>query len=69
LYGVGTPPEHRGRGYGSALTVAGIKWGACNGASVAVLQASVMGAPVYRSLGFEVVFDMTAWSLPLHDQH
>jgi len=68
LYGIGPPPEFRGRGYGSALTVAGIEWGASNGASVAVLQASEMGEPVYRSLGFRRVFDMIAWSLPLPDQ-
>jgi GNAT superfamily N-acetyltransferase len=68
LYGVGTPPEHRGRGYGSALTVAGIRWGADQGAAVAVLQASEMGAPVYHSLGFRTVFDMTAWSLPVPEQ-
>jgi GNAT superfamily N-acetyltransferase len=67
LYGIGTPPEHRGKGYGSALTVVGITWGASRGASVAVLHASPMGAPVYRSLGFQPVFDMTAWSLPLTD--
>ena len=64
LYGIGTPPEHRGHGYGSALTVAGIRWGASRGAIVAVLQASPMGEAVYRSLGFDTVFDMTAWSLP-----
>lgn len=65
LYGIGTPPEHRGQGYGSALTVAGIRWGASEGAETAVLQASPMGEPVYRSLGFETVFDVTAWGLPL----
>ena len=63
LYGIGTPPEHRGRGYGSALTVAGIDWGAAQGATVAVLQASPMGEPVYRSLGFRTVFEVNAWSL------
>lgn len=65
LYGIGTPPDHRGRGYGSALTVAGIRWGAFRGARVAVLQASPLGAPVYRSLGFRDLFEMTAWSLPV----
>ena len=35
--------------------------------SPAVLQASEMGAPVYRALGFDVVFDMTAWSLPIRE--
>lgn len=64
LYGIGTPPQHRGKGYGSALTVAGIRWGAAGGAAVAVLQASPLGAPVYRSLGFRPVFDMVAWSRP-----
>jgi GNAT superfamily N-acetyltransferase len=67
LYGIGTPPPHRGNGYGSALTVAGIRWGASNGATVAVLQASQSGEPVYRSLGFRTIFDMTAWSLPPAD--
>lgn len=65
LYGIGTPPSHRGNGYGSALTVAGVRWGATEGASVAILHASPLGAPVYASLGFEPIFDMTAWSLPL----
>lgn len=65
LYGIGTPPLYRGRGYGSALTVAGINWGPSRGASVAVLQASTLGQPVYRSLGFATIFDMTAWTLPL----
>ena len=64
LYGIGTPPQHRGRGFGSALTVAGINWGATNGATVAVLQASPMGEPVYHALGFRTVFEMGAWSLP-----
>jgi GNAT superfamily N-acetyltransferase len=68
LYGIGTPPHHRGKGYGSALTVAGISWGASRGATTAVLQASAQGEPVYRSLGFSVVFDMTAWSLAPSDR-
>jgi GNAT superfamily N-acetyltransferase len=68
LYGIGTPPEHRGLGYGSALTVAGIRWGASLGVSVAGLLDSELGEPVYRSLGFRTVFDMTAWSLPLAEQ-
>lgn len=67
LYGIGTPPAYRGLGYGSALTVAGISWGAAQGAAVAVLQASPMGAPVYAALGFKELFDMTAWTLrPSH---
>jgi GNAT superfamily N-acetyltransferase len=61
IYGVGTIPEQRGRGYGSAVTIAGIEWGRRNGADLAVLEATEAGLPVYRRLGFETVFETTTW--------
>lgn len=55
IFSVGTPPTHRGKGYGAALTAAAVRDGFAHGASYAVLQASVMGYPVYKRMGFETV--------------
>ncbi len=52
IYGVATPTEHRRRGYGEAITWAAIEAGVALGGDHAVLQASDLGAPVYRSMGF-----------------
>ena len=52
VYNVGTPAEHRRRGYGAALTWAAVEHGARRGCSHSTLQASELGAPVYRSMGF-----------------
>jgi GNAT superfamily N-acetyltransferase len=52
IYNVATPAEHRRRGYGAALTWAAIEQGARLGCDHAILQASEMGAAVYRDMGF-----------------
>lgn len=52
IYNVATPAEFRRRGYGAAVTWAAIEVGAQRGCDHAVLQASEMGAPVYRQMGF-----------------
>lgn len=52
IYNVATPPEFRCRGYGAAATWAAIGVGARLGCEHAVLQASDMGAPIYRAMGF-----------------
>jgi GNAT superfamily N-acetyltransferase len=52
VFNVATPPEHRGRGYGAALTVEAARQGFAAGADLAWLQASALGLPVYRRLGF-----------------
>jgi GNAT superfamily N-acetyltransferase len=52
IYNVGTPPEFRRRGYGAALTWAAIEEGVRRGCDHSILQASDMGAPVYRAMGF-----------------
>jgi GNAT superfamily N-acetyltransferase len=64
LYGVGTAPENRGRGYGGAMTVAGIKWGRRRGATLGVLESSDAGFRVYQRLGFRTVCETTAWVRP-----
>lgn len=52
VYNVATPAEFRGRGYGAALTWAVVEEGARRGCTNAVLQASQLGYPVYRRMGF-----------------
>jgi GNAT superfamily N-acetyltransferase len=67
LYGVGTVPAFRGRGYGSAATLAGIDWGHEQGMDMAILHASELGEPVYRRLGFESVCEVSQWLCPIPD--
>jgi ribosomal protein S18 acetylase RimI-like enzyme len=55
IFNVGTPEEHRGRGYGAAVTAAAARGGFANGAELAWLQSSAMGLSVYRRLGFRDV--------------
>ena len=49
---VGTLPEEFGRGYGRAVTWAAITEGLRRGARFTNLQASPMGEPMYRRMGF-----------------
>jgi GNAT superfamily N-acetyltransferase len=52
VYCVATLPEMRGRGLGRAVTLAAISAAREAGHKVAVLEASDMGLPVYKKLGF-----------------
>lgn len=52
IYLVGTLPSARGRGLGSAATLAALHHGRERGAKVAALQSSEMGESVYRGMGF-----------------
>jgi ribosomal protein S18 acetylase RimI-like enzyme len=52
IYWVGTVPEARGRGLAELVTRAAGNAGFALGARVAALQASVMGEPVYRRMGY-----------------
>jgi ribosomal protein S18 acetylase RimI-like enzyme len=52
IFSVATPPEHRGKGYGSAITAHAVRDGFAAGAQFATLQSSAMGESVYRRLGF-----------------
>ncbi len=55
VYSVGTMEAARRRGIGSAMVWATIEAGRQWGSAAAVLQASEMGEPVYRSMGFRTV--------------
>lgn len=52
IYWVGTRPEGRGRGLAELCTRAAGNAGFDLGARIAGLQASVMGEPVYRRMGY-----------------
>jgi GNAT superfamily N-acetyltransferase len=56
IYAVGTVERARRRGYGRAVTWAAIDAGRSMwDGTIAILQSSEAGIPVYRSLGFEIV--------------
>lgn len=55
IYNVATLPEHRGNGFGEAITRHAVAEGFARGALIASLQASEMGRPVYERMGFKLV--------------
>ncbi|WP_205650241.1 GNAT family N-acetyltransferase [Actinoplanes solisilvae] len=57
LYFIGTQPEHRRRGIGTAMTRAVLRQAAARGVETAALTSSAMGEPVYRRLGFREIAD------------
>lgn len=57
IYWVGTTEEARGRGLARALTATAVNAGFDLGAETASLQASPLGEPIYRGMGFERIFD------------
>lgn len=52
VYNVATLPEARGKGVGAAVTWAAVEAGRTAGGTVAILQASGAGEPVYARMGF-----------------
>ena len=55
IFNVATPAEHRRHGYGRSVTERAIRDAFDAGADLAWLQASELGAPVYRAMGFREV--------------
>ncbi len=66
LYHVGTLPEARGRGIGTALVQASLMEAQSRGARHCVLYSSAMGLNIYRRLGFKVycLLDRYVLTLP-----
>lgn len=67
IYWVGTGNDARGRGLGWAVTAAAVEAGFDLGAEIASLQASPMGEPLYRGMGFETIFGYTLLISPPPD--
>ena len=61
VWDIGTPPEHRGHGYGTAITAHVAREGFAAGADWCWLQSSPAGQPVYAGLGFDVVANWECW--------
>ena len=61
---VATEPDRRRHGYGGLATQAASNRSFELGAKAVVLQASPMGLPVYRRLGYRSLCEYTIWSPP-----
>jgi ribosomal protein S18 acetylase RimI-like enzyme len=64
VFNVATPAEHRGRGYGAALTARVVRDGFAAGSGFAFLQSSDIGHGVYRRLGFRDVEEYVLLTRP-----
>jgi ribosomal protein S18 acetylase RimI-like enzyme len=64
IFSIATPPQHRGRGYGAAITAQAVRDGFRAGAEFAWLQSSQSGYPVYRRLGFRDVETYALYTSP-----
>ncbi len=69
IFAVTTLPAARGQGIGTAMTRIPLLDALAEGYKVGTLQASEMGYPVYKKLGFETVCPIGLYLLPLksHD--
>lgn len=61
IFNVATPAEHRGKGYGAAITSAPLRRAWDDGCDLAYLQSSALGYPVYERLGFATAERWTQW--------
>jgi acetyltransferase (GNAT) family protein len=61
VFNVGTPAEHRRRGYGAAITARVVLDGLADGASWAWLQSSPAGHRLYEALGFRTLERWLCW--------
>lgn len=64
VFNVATPSDHRGRGYGAAVTAHAVREGFAAGADLAYLQSSAIGESVYSGLGFREVVAYTLLTRP-----
>ena len=61
VFNIATPPRHRRRGYGAAVTGRAVADGLAAGATWAWLQSTPEGYPVYERLGFRTVERWHCW--------
>lgn len=64
IYVVTTLPEYRSRGIGTAVTAAALETARERGLRVGTLQASQLGEPVYRRMGFAKVDEYRVYRFP-----
>jgi GNAT superfamily N-acetyltransferase len=64
IFNVATPQEHRGHGYGAAVTHAAVQEAFDRGADLAWLQSSELGHSVYERLGFRDVETYVMYTAP-----
>jgi N-acetylglutamate synthase len=64
VFNVATPPAHRGRGFGAAVTARTVADGLAKGALWSWLQSSSAGYGVYTRLGFRTVEQWDCWVSP-----
>ncbi len=62
VFNIATPPEHRGAGYGTAITAHVVAEGRRAGARMAWLQSSEAGYHCYERLGFRTVDEWQCWT-------
>lgn len=66
LYWVATLPHYQGRGYGAAVSRRATNVAFDAGARAVVLQASKMGEPIYRRIGFKEISHYH-WAFASHE--
>ncbi len=64
VFNVSTVPEYRRRGIGAALTWAAALDGLAEGCIASALQASAMGEPLYRRMGYRAALTYHLWLPP-----
>jgi GNAT superfamily N-acetyltransferase len=64
IYWVGSVERYRRRGFGAAVTAHAVRAAGAQCCRSAILQASKMGEPVYRRLGFETVTQYSRFDSP-----
>jgi len=62
IYCVATVPEARGKGLGYAITREPLLTAKTEGYNIAVLEASIMGLPVYKRIGFRQLCDFKTYT-------
>jgi GNAT superfamily N-acetyltransferase len=61
IYGITVRRKFQRRGLGTLATLLTVQEGARRGATIAILQATKAGVPVYEKLGFQAITSFRAW--------
>lgn len=61
IFNIATPPVHRGKGFGAAVTARAVADGLAAGARWSYLQSSPYGFRVYERLGYSTIEEWDCW--------